>query len=113
MNRTRVVAVIALIFTGVFVAYALGNAQATSSPETVHLQATGVAVTVHLEAENNSGQSGTAILTDLGNGQTKIEIDVAGEPAGASQPMHVHEGQCGPTLATLIFKLNNLENGKA
>src|SRR5581483_10306270 len=70
-------------------------------------------VQVKLEAENNSGETGTATLTDLGNGKTMVEVSLTGEPDGASQPMHIHQGQCGPTLGQVAFPLTNLENGKS
>jgi hypothetical protein len=70
-------------------------------------------VTFALVEENDSGQNGTVTLTDLGNGKTMVEVVVTGEPDGASQPLHVHEGQCGPTLARLAYNLNNLEAGKS
>lgn len=102
MVRMRIVAVIAFLIAGVFVAYALANAQATTAP-----------ITIRLEAENNSGQTGTATLTDVGNGRTKIEVEITGEPPSGSQPMQVHEGQCGPRLARLVYPLANVEDGKS
>src|SRR5512140_97710 len=55
-------------------------------------------VTVTLTALNNSGQTGTATLTDVGNGQVKVDLAITGEPAGADEPVHIHSGQCGATL---------------
>jgi hypothetical protein len=67
-------------------------------------------VTVTLSPENNSGISGTATLTAMGS-QTQVVINVTGEPAGASEPDHIHTGQCGPTLGGVKFPLKNVENG--
>lgn len=67
-------------------------------------------VTVQLNAVDNSGQSGTAKLTDLGDDKTKVEIMVTGMPAGASQPTHIHEGSCA-ALGAVKWSLNNLDSG--
>ncbi len=69
--------------------------------------------TITLNAENNSGETGTAVLTDLGNNQVKVDVTVSGEPAGASQPMHIHNGQCGPNLGGVALPLTPLVNGKS
>lgn len=65
---------------------------------------------VQLAAENNSGETGTAVLTEL-NGKTTVLITVVGEPAGASQPAHIHDGQCGPTLGKVVYPLSDVVNG--
>ena len=66
---------------------------------------------VTLNAQNGSGETGTATLTDLGDGTTRVEVTVAGEPAGASQPMHIHTGTCANLNTAPAFPLTNLENG--
>ena len=66
-------------------------------------------VTVPLTAQNNSGVSGTATLTDMGS-QTQVVINVTGEPAGASEPAHIHVGAC-PNPGAVKYPLNNVENG--
>ncbi len=70
-------------------------------------------VTVTLNAQNGSGESGTAVLTDLGNGQTRVQVTLTGEPAGASQPEHVHQGTCTNLNPKPLYPLNNLVNGKS
>lgn len=67
-------------------------------------------LTVTLDSLNNSGISGTATLTAQGS-QTQVVVSVTGEPAGASEPMHIHVGQCGPTLGSVKYPLKNVENG--
>ncbi|MFZ5470963.1 MAG: hypothetical protein ACOZIN_16165 [Myxococcota bacterium] len=51
-------------------------------------------VVVTMNAENNSGQSGLATLTDKGD-KTRVEVslDVSTDPG--PQPVHIHEGRCG------------------
>src|SRR5712692_2652947 len=67
-------------------------------------------VTVTLNQDNSSGISGSAVLTAMGD-QTQIVVTIANEPAGGSEPIHVHTGQCGPTLAGVKFPLKNVEGG--
>jgi hypothetical protein len=68
-------------------------------------------VTLPLNAESNSGLTGTATLVAQGN-QTKVVIDLPGEPAGASLPAHIHQGQCGPALNPKpVFPLHSVEDG--
>ena len=67
--------------------------------------------TVTLTQENNSGQNGTAMLTDMGDGTTKVTINISGGSAVA-QPAHIHEGQCGPTLNPRpAYPLTSVVNG--
>ena len=68
-------------------------------------------VTVTLAALNNSGVSGTAVLTDMGGGQTQVVVTVTGEAAAASEPDHIHTGQCGATLGGVKYPLKNVEGG--
>jgi len=65
---------------------------------------------VKLSADNNSGETGTAVLTEV-NGKTTVLITIVGEPAGASQPAHIHDGQCGPTLGKVVHPLTDVVNG--
>ena len=51
-------------------------------------------VTVKLGPQSNSGESGTATLSDVGGSKTKIVIAVTGQPANVPQPVHVHKGTC-------------------
>src|SRR5437016_3417406 len=67
--------------------------------------------TVTLNEQNGSGETGTATLTDLGNGMVRVDVAVNGEPAGASQPMHIHKGTCANLDPNPAYPLKNLENG--
>lgn len=66
-------------------------------------------VSVPLDAQNGSGVSGSATLTASGN-QTIVAVTVTGEPAGASEPAHIHVGAC-PNPGSVKYPLNNIENG--
>lgn len=68
-------------------------------------------VTVPMNALNNSGQDGSATLTDMGE-QTQVIIDIKGGGPGASQPAHVHVGAC-PDVGQVKYPLNNVVDGKS
>jgi Cu/Zn superoxide dismutase len=51
-------------------------------------------VTVTMNALNGSGQSGTATIARGKPGNLTVTIDLSGEPAGASEPAHIHPGSC-------------------
>ncbi len=65
---------------------------------------------IRLEPVNNSGISGMAVLSARGN-QTQIDVTIDGEPAGASEPIHIHNGNCGSALGSIKYPLKNVENG--
>lgn len=69
-------------------------------------------LTVQMNAQNNSGQSGTATLEAMGN-QTKVTIDIKPGPAGVPQPAHIHEGTCANLNPKPAFPLKSVENGKS
>ncbi|MCC7164252.1 MAG: hypothetical protein IT331_17285 [Anaerolineae bacterium] len=100
MKRSRLFIGIAFVITAILVTYALSSAQALVGP-----------ITFDLEEQNASGESGTVTLTDLGGGKTLVQVTVSGQPSESSQPMQVHEGQCGPTLARIVHPLNDLRGG--
>ncbi len=50
-------------------------------------------VTVKMMSQNNSGETGTATLSDL-NGRTRVVIHVAHENTTGIQPAHIHPGTC-------------------
>ena len=51
-------------------------------------------VTVVMNAENNSGQKGVAVITEVPGG-TRVTVDVTSGPDTRSQLMHIHPGTCG------------------
>lgn len=61
------------------------------------------ALVVVMNSENNSGQSGTATLTETREG-LKVEIVIRKANDDRLYPTHLHEGRCGeigPALSTL------------
>jgi Cu/Zn superoxide dismutase len=65
--------------------------------------------TLQMTAQNNSGISGTATLTESG-GRTHVEIKLSGAGAGP-QPAHIHAGSCAQLDPTPAFTLQNVTNG--
>jgi hypothetical protein len=66
--------------------------------------------TFQLETLNNSGVKGTAVLTDLGDGSTRVVIDV--EPAGhLNMPAHIHPGTCADLVPQPLYPLESVVNG--
>ena len=66
-------------------------------------------VTVPLTAQNGSGITGNATLTDLGNNQTRVQISIT--PATGDHPAHIHMGTCANLDPTPEFPLTNVQNG--
>lgn len=70
-------------------------------------------VTFDLTAQNDSGENGTATLTDLGNGKILVEVNVTGAPAGVPQPLHIHKGTCDNLTPAPTFPLTSAVDGKS
>src|SRR5512139_797995 len=69
-------------------------------------------VTVKLEAQNNSGQTGTATLLPQGD-KTKVVILLSNAPAGIAQPAHIHLGQCDNLDQAPKWKLEPVKDGQS
>ena len=67
-------------------------------------------VTVNLGALNNSGQTGTATITQVGDNDVRVVINVANGMAEA-QPAHIHKGSCANLDPKPAYPLNNVVNG--
>jgi hypothetical protein len=70
-------------------------------------------VAVKLGALGNSGESGTATLSDVGGNKTKIVIAVTGQPANVPQPVHVHKGTCAQIDPAPAYGLTTMADGKS
>jgi hypothetical protein len=69
-------------------------------------------VTIDLNELNDSGISGTATLTDNGDGTTTVEIQVDGATGG--HPAHIHEGTCDDLNPNPQYPLASVdENGSS
>lgn len=69
-------------------------------------------ITIQLGEQNGSGQTGTAELTDMGNGMTRVVVNLQNSPAGP-QPIHIHEGTCANLNPAVRFPLTSLQNGRS
>lgn len=67
-------------------------------------------ITVTMKALNDSGETGTATITQQTDG-VKIVVDLKNAPK-AAQPTHVHAGTCGKIKAAPEYPLVNTEDGK-
>jgi hypothetical protein len=74
--------------------------------------AQGQGLTLNLTPQNNSGISGTATLTDLCGGKTRVALQVNGAGAGP-EPAHIHPGSCAQLDPAPAFTLNNVVNGSS
>jgi hypothetical protein len=63
-------------------------------------------VTLKMHAQNGSGESGTATLTDLG-GRTRVVIALQHENTTGNQPAHIHVGPCA-RLGAVKYPLKNV-----
>lgn len=106
MLRQKLVLVVSLILSLATIGCARANNPTTESAVTAQ------AMTIRLNPANNSQVSGTAMLIPRGN-QTEVLISVNGEPSGASEPAHIHDGQCGSTLGAIAYPLHNVEGGRS
>lgn len=67
--------------------------------------------TLTMNAQNNSGQTGTAKLNPAG-AKTDVILDIKAGAAGVPQPAHVHDGTCA-TLGAVKYPLTNVVDGKS
>ncbi len=68
-------------------------------------------ITVPMKAEHDSGETGTATITQMASG-LKIVVSIANAPANA-QPTHIHPGTCTKLNPAPEYPLSPLENGKS
>lgn len=47
-----------------------------------------------LATQNQSGELGTVTLIPVSDKATRVEVALAGSPAGIIQPAHIHDGPC-------------------
>src|SRR5258708_148783 len=78
------------------------------SPAVMPTPAT-VVKTLNLSADNNSGQTGTATLSEV-DGKVTVTLNLTGEATGASEPAHIHLGSC-PNPGAVKYPLSSVVNG--
>jgi hypothetical protein len=67
--------------------------------------------TVKLNAQNNSGETGTVTLTQAGPDVT-VNAQIAGAGSTA-QPIHIHKGSCAKLDPTPTYPLTTVQNGSS
>lgn len=71
----------------------------------------GAGTQLGMQQLNNSGEIGTVTLYGHG-AKTQVVIDLKGEPAGRSQPAHIHRGHdCASINPKPTYALKNVVNG--
>jgi Cu/Zn superoxide dismutase len=88
---------------GTALAGILATAAAADAPTTV---------TIKMLAQNNSGETGTAVLTQTSAG-LKVEVALDGAPTDTPQPTHIHVGTCANLNKAPKYPLTNTVNGKS
>jgi hypothetical protein len=70
------------------------------------------AVSVRLEAQNNSGQTGSATLIPEGD-KTRVVIEILNAPMDVAQPAHIHLGRCDKLDKAPKWPLQAVKNGRS
>lgn len=70
-------------------------------------------VFLQFEAQNDSGITGGAILTELENGDTAVTIGVIAIGFADPMPAHIHEGTCTDLDPTPKYPLNDVATGSS
>lgn len=65
---------------------------------------------VALNEQNKSGQSGQAVVTQLGTSTVKVVLNITGKPSGVAQPAHIHVGSC-PAPGAVKYPLTSVDKG--
>ncbi|MDQ6693037.1 MAG: hypothetical protein M3014_01250 [Chloroflexota bacterium] len=68
--------------------------------------------TVTLNAQNGSGQDGTATITGMGTNDIQVVVNLKGGTSEA-QPAHIHKGTCASLDPNPLYPLTNVVNGKS
>lgn len=68
-------------------------------------------LTVPMKALNDSGENGTAVLTQADDG-VHVAVTLKGAPKDTAQPTHIHVGTCGNINKSPEYALVNTVDGK-
>src|ERR1700733_4677854 len=92
------------------VAFTATGLAATNTMNHVNNAMSAHSMTINLGAQNGSKQDGQAFLNDTSAG-LKVKLQLKNEPAGASEPAHIHEGTCAKLNPAPWKGLSNVVNG--
>ncbi len=90
----------ALLLFSAVVAMPLGGLRA---------QEKGLRVTVELNEFDDSGISGTAVLTTLESGGTQVSMELRGAELDGDHPTHIHNGTCDDFDPNPLYPLETVE----
>ena len=117
-RNVRLFAAVALLAAALFVVAARDNVpvydfEEMQGEEQEQEQVEGAALysEITLNEQNASGQSGAALLTDLGDGTTRVVLSAPGSFVNP-QPAHIHSGTC-ENLGGVVHPLANVEGGSS
>lgn len=69
-------------------------------------------VTIKMVAQNDSGENGTATLTQVADG-VRVSVKLDGTPKDVPQPTHIHVGNCGHINKAPEYPLASTTNGES
>lgn len=67
---------------------------------------------VDMNEDNDSGQEGTAVLTEQGDGRIEVVLNLSKGNATGPQSGHIHSGRCGQ-LGPARFPLTDAVDGQS
>jgi hypothetical protein len=72
-------------------------------------------VTIQLNAQNGSGETGTATLKRVSDADFTVTVNLSGGGAAQSdpQPIHIHKGSCANLDPKPAYPLTNVVSGKS
>jgi opacity protein-like surface antigen len=88
----------------------VASADPMSSPAPAMGAMMAAPVTVKLAAQNGSGESGTATLTQTADG-VLVKVNLKGYTAGVAQPNHIHKGTCEKLDPKPAYPLKTMMDG--
>lgn len=100
----------ALLTVAALLATACGSSESTSGDTGTAASDGGRTITVKLATQNDSGESGTATLTEQGS-QTAVVLALENLAAEAAQPAHIHKGRCAELDPVPTYPLTNVVDG--
>lgn len=111
-NLWLILGVVALLAVGAVVFLRGGGTTVDNEQETQETEkeaTTEQSQEVMLSEQNDSSQSGTALLEAMGDDTTRVTVNAPGPLAGP-QPAHIHSGTC-EDLGGVVYPLENVVEG--
>lgn len=119
MSKIWIVAIVLVLVIAAGAFYFMNNQSVAPVSETVTKETNTVTTsykniterTIALGVQNNSGESGSAVLIEK-DGKVTVSLDMTGFTADVAQPAHIHSGSC-PDVGAVAYPLTNVVNGKS